>query len=160
MHIATLRPSFQRPTYPPSDVPSSPSLVPLSSPYSQQAPHTSPSVVGANPTYVLRIPQTISPVCALSPLCSRKLSWQARRRTIGCGRRASVSAIGGAWSGEPVVACHSHGCSGSTSCNRVVVSRLPLIPATAPSTVTVHPGDHRFPSCTAGSTSRPSEDTA
>ena len=68
-----------------------------------------------------RIPQTISSVCASSPLCSRKLSWQARRRTIGCGRRASVPAtrgIGGASSGESVVACHSQACSGSTSCNR------------------------------------------
>ena len=108
--FATLRISFQRPTYPPSDEPASPSLAPLSSPYPQQAPQTSPSVANAPPPYVLRIPQTmtsslkisykISSVCALSPLCSRKLSWQARRRTIGCGRRASVSAIqgiGGAW---------------------------------------------------------------
>ena len=81
---------------------------------------TSVSLADAPPPYVLRIPQTISSVCALSPLCSRKLSWQARRRTIECGRHASVSAIrgiGGARNGEPVIACHSHVCSGSTSCN-------------------------------------------
>ena len=29
-----------------------------------------------------------------------------------------------------------------------------------PSTVSAHPGDHRFPSCTTGSTPRPSEDAA
>ena len=80
--LAILRISFQRPTYPPSDEPSSPSLAPLCSPYPQQAPQTSPSVADAPPPHVLRIPQTISSVCALSPLCSRKLSWQALRRTI------------------------------------------------------------------------------
>ena len=83
-YFATLRTSFQRPTYPPSGAPSSPSLAPLRSPYPQKAPQTSPSVVDAPPPHVLRIPQTISSVCARSPLCSRKLSWQARRRTIGC----------------------------------------------------------------------------
>ena len=91
------------------------------------------------------------------------LSGQARRRTIGCGRRASVSAIqgiGGAWSGEPVVACNCQATSGSTSCNRTAVSRPPQLSATAPSTVSAHPGDHTFPSCTAGSTPRPSEDAA
>ena len=128
-----------------------------------QAPQTPSSVADAPPPYVLRIPQTISSVCALSPLCSRKLPWRARRRTIGCGRRAPVSAIrgiGGAWNGEPVVACHRQACSGSTSCNRRVVSRSPRLPATAPSTVSAHPGDHLFPFCTAGSTPRPSEDAA
>ena len=145
--FATLRISSQRQTYAPSDVPTSPSLAPSSSPYPQQAPRTSPSEADAPPPYVLRIPQTISSVCALSPIYSRKLSWQARRRTIGCGRRASISAfrgIGGAWSGEPVVACHSRACSGSTSCNRRAVSRSPRLSATAPSTVRAHPGDHRF----------------
>ena len=75
--------------------------------------------------YVLRTPQKISSVSVLSPLCSRKLSWQAcRRRTIECGRRASVSAIrriGGAWNDEPVVAFHSHVCPYSTFCNRKVL---------------------------------------
>ena len=115
-------------------------------------------MAGAPPPYVLQIPQTVSSVCALSPLCSRKLSWQARRRTIESGRRVSVSlirGIGGAWSGEPVVACHSRACSGSTSCNRKEVSRPPQLSATTPSTVNAHPGDHRFPSCTAGSTPGP-----
>ena len=91
----------------PSDEPSSFSLAPLSGRYPPQAPETSPSVADAPPPYVLRIPQAISSVCALSSLCSRKLSWQACRRTIGCGRRAYVSAtrgIGGARSAEPVVA--------------------------------------------------------
>ena len=78
--FATLRISFRRPTYPHSGAPISPSLVSLSSPYPQQAPQTSPSVGDAPPPYVLRIPQAVSSVCALSPLCSRKLSWQARRR--------------------------------------------------------------------------------
>ena len=112
--LSSLSPPFEfhseRPTYPPSDDPFSPFLAPLSSPYPQQAPQTSSSVADAPPLYVLQIPQTIYSVCALSPLCSRKLSWQARRRTIGYGRRASVSAIrgiGGAWSGELVVACYN-----------------------------------------------------
>ena len=34
---------------------------------------------------VVRIPWTISSVFALSPPCSRKLSWKSRRRTIGWG---------------------------------------------------------------------------
>ena len=154
-YFATLRTSFQRPTYPPSGAPPSPSLAPLSSPYLQQAPKTPSSVVDASSPCVLPIPQTIFSVCALSPLCSRKLSWQARRRTIGCGRHASVSAIrriGGAWSGETIVGCQSQGCSGSTACNLRVESRSPRLSATAPSTVSAHPGGHRFPSCTAGNT--------
>ena len=127
----------------------------------KKLPKTSPSVADAPPPCVPRIPQTKSSVCALSPQRSRNLSGQARRRTIGCGHRASVSAIqgiGGAWSGEPVLACHSQVSSGSTSCNCTAVSRPPQLSATAPSTVNAHPGDHRFPSCTAGSTPRPSED--
>ena len=76
-----------------------------------------------------------------------------------CGRRASVSAIrgfGGAWSGESVAACHCQACSGPTSRKRGVVSRSPQLSATALSTASAHPVDHRFPSCTAGSTPRPS----
>ena len=105
-----------------SGVPSGLSLAPLTSPCVQEAPQTSPSVADPPYPYVPRISQTISSVCELSPLCSRELSWQARRRTRGCSRRAFVSAIrgiGGAWSGEPVVACHSQACSGPTSFNRV-----------------------------------------
>ena len=65
-----------------------------------------------------------------------------------CSRRASISAsrgIGGALSGEFVEACHSQAYSGSTSRTRRVVSRSPRLSATAPSTVSAHPGDHKFP---------------
>ena len=107
--------------------------------------------------HTCHIPRTISYVSALSPLCSRRLIGQARRRTRGCGRRASVSAsrdVGGAWSGEPVVAYRGQACSGSTPRTRRVVSRS----AGSSASSTVRPDDHRFPSCTAGSTPRPSED--
>ena len=101
--------------------------------------------------------ETISSVCALSPLCSRKLSWHARRRTRGCGRRASVSAIRdiGVERSEPVVARHSQACSGSTSCNRRGVSRSPHLSAQSHLQPYVHTwDDHIFPSCTtAGSRS-------
>ena len=134
-------------------------LCPLA--YPQQAPQTLLSVTDAPSKYVLRILQTILSVRALSPLCSRQLSWQARRGTLGCGRRASVFAIqgiGGAWSGEPFAACYSQASSGSTSCKRKEMSRPPQLTATAPSTVSAHPGDQRFPSCTDGSTPSPFED--
>ena len=80
------------------------------------------------------------------------VSW-AGHRPIVSGARG----IGGAWSGELIVACHRQACSGSTSCNRRIVSRSHRLLAIAPSTVSAHPGDH-FPSCTPGSTPRPSED--
>ena len=47
--FATRRISFQKPTYPPSDQPVSPSLALLSSPYPQRAPLASPSVADAPP---------------------------------------------------------------------------------------------------------------
>ena len=102
-------------------------------------------------------------VCARSPLFSRKLSCQARRRTIGCGRRASVSVIRGirrAWSGEPVVVCHSQAYSGSVPCICRVVSCSPRPLTIASSTVSARRGDNRFPSCTVESTLRPYEDSA
>ena len=137
----------------------------MSSPYLIKPPKHDPLWQTLLPHTCSGIPRTISSVCALSPLCSRKLPWQARRRTIGSGRCASVPAIrgiggAGACSGGPVVVCHSQACSGSTSCNRKAVSRPPQLSATTPSTVSAHPGDLRFPSCTTGSTPRPSEDAA
>ena len=72
---------------------------------------------------------------------------QARRRTIGCGRRSSVSAIRGIGvrcSGKPVVACPS---SGLSSCNRRV--SVFITSAFRNHTMnTARPGDHRFAPCT------------
>ena len=45
--------------------------------------HHAPSVVDSPSPYVPQIPPTISSVSALSPLCSRRLSWQAHRHTRG-----------------------------------------------------------------------------
>ena len=97
-------------------------------PYPQPTPQTSPSRADAPRPYVPRISRTISSVFALSPQCSRNLSWQAHRHTGGCYLHASVSAIrpiGGAWSGEAAVACRGQTCLGSTSCTRKVVSQSP-----------------------------------
>ena len=101
-----------------------------------------PQVICAGRSAPLRLlsskyARPISSVCTLSPPFCPTLSCQARRRTIVCGRRASVPVIrgiGGAWSGKPVVVCDGQTHSGSTSCIRMVVSRLPRLPSTAPFT--------------------------
>ena len=127
--------------------PPSPCLALLSSSCPTPGLPTSPSVADAPPSYVPQIRRIISAAWAPSRLCSRRLSWHARRRTRGCGRHVSVlvsRGIGGAWSGEPVVACCSQGCSSSTSRTLTVVPRSPRRSASAPSTVRAHPGDHRF----------------
>ena len=143
-----------------SGVPSRPSIVSPSSPYPQPDNQTSPSVADSPPPCVSTLPQIISPDNALSPLWFCKVSWQTRHKVREGVVVALPFHIRGPWSDESVVACHSQGCSGSTSCNRRLVYRLPRLSATAPSILSAYPEDHRFPSCTAGSMPRSSEDAA
>ena len=116
--FATLRTPFQRPTYPHSGVPTSPSLTLGSSSYPQQAPQTSSSgkALLCHTCYESR--KQYPPIAhyRLYNLGSCLFaSASAYDKVWSSPFPSAIRGIGGSWSGESVVACHSQTCSVSTS---------------------------------------------